>query len=107
MQRPESAASMGAGSLESTQSNASSRQQRSSSITSTSGTVAPPVADSTSPVAGEAGAQRPPMLSMLSQSHSSSLTNEQLTAHLTEEEKKILEKVFQKEEEFREIALKK
>lgn len=63
---------------------------------------------STSPVAGtETGAQRPPMLSMLSQSHSSSLTNEQLTAHLTEEEKKILEKVFQKEEEFREIALKK
>lgn len=98
---------MGAGSLESAQCSASSRQQRSSSITSTSGTVAPTVADSTSPVAGEGGAQRPPMLSMLSQSHSSSLTNEQLTAHLTEEEKKILEKVFQKEEEFREIALKK
>ena len=30
----------------------------------------------------------------------SSLTNEQLTAHLTEEEKQILQKVFQKEEEF-------
>lgn len=37
----------------------------------------------------------------------SSLTNEQLTAHLTEEEKLILQKVFLKEEEFhRESAMK-
>lgn len=47
----------------------------------------------------------PPMLSMIG-SQSSSLTNEQLTAHLTEEERQILQKVFQKEEEFRELALK-
>jgi len=33
-------------------------------------------------------------------SSQSSLTNEQLTAHLTEEERNILEKVFLKEEEF-------
>jgi len=37
----------------------------------------------------------------------SSLTNDQLTAHLTEEERLILQKVFQKEEEFhRESRLK-
>ena len=38
----------------------------------------------------------------------SSLTNDQLTAHLTDEERLILQKVFQKEEEFhRESQLKK
>lgn len=48
----------------------------------------------------------PPMLGSMMGSQSSSLTNEQLTAHLTEEERQILQKVFQKEEEFRELALK-
>ena len=37
---------------------------------------------------------------------SSSLSTDQLTAHLTDEERNILQKVFQKEEQFREIALK-
>lgn len=37
----------------------------------------------------------------------SSLTNDQLTAHLTEEERLILQKVFQKEEEFHREALSK
>lgn len=50
--------------------------------------------------------QRAPMLSMIS-SQSSSLTNEQLTAHLTDEERQILAKVWQKEEKFKEITLKK
>ncbi|KPM08402.1 hypothetical protein QR98_0069190 [Sarcoptes scabiei] len=49
------------------------------------------------------GYQRAPKLASIS-SQSSSLTNEQLTAHLTEEERQILQKVWQKEEEF---ALKK
>ncbi|RWS12665.1 hypothetical protein B4U79_15409, partial [Dinothrombium tinctorium] len=35
----------------------------------------------------------------------SSLTNDQLTAHLTEEERLILQKVFQKEEEFHRVSL--
>lgn len=72
---------------------------RSSSITSATYPLGAP--DSSA-----SATQRPPKLSMIASS-SSSLTNEQLTAHLTDEEKNILQKVFQKEEEFREIALKK
>ena len=59
------------------------------------------------PVSSSTGYQRAPMLAMIHSSQSSSLTNEQLTAHLTEEERQILQKVWQKEEEFKEIALKK
>lgn len=81
---------------------------RSSSISSTCSQMLPSPVTGTSVSMGSSGGttQRPPKLSMLASS-SSSLTNSQLTAHLTEEERNILQKVFQKEEEFRELALKK
>jgi hypothetical protein len=47
------------------------------------------------------------MASLTNQAPSgSSLSTDQLTAHLTDEERVILQKVFQKEEQFREFALK-
>ena len=77
---------------------------------SLSSNVQPAVVQAGTPVQSSSttgGYQRAPMLAMIHSSQSSSLTNEQLTAHLTEEERQILQKVWQKEEEFKEIALKK
>ena len=89
---------------------ASKSRNGSISLSSTTGTIQPAVVQAGTPVQSSStggGYQRAPMLAMIHSSQSSSLTNEQLTAHLTEEERQILQKVWQKEEEFKEIALKK
>ncbi|KAH9413896.1 hypothetical protein DERP_009495 [Dermatophagoides pteronyssinus] len=88
---------------------ASKSRNGSISLSSTTGAIQPAVVQAGTPVQSSStggGYQRAPMLAMIHSSQSSSLTNEQLTAHLTEEERQILQKVWQKEEEFKEIALK-